>query len=157
MNQPATSKQSGFTLVELLVAFSILLVGMTGIIAMFSAGLSLEREATLEFEAEAAIDELAPIVRSRLLALVAQGESGNVELPLEPVPGRPGLDYEVSALAMSDLGARGGYLVRVRIIPRGRGADDAIDHGFLPMRLGREFEDLVRESPTELPRDGARR
>ncbi len=141
---------SGFTLIELLVAFSILLVGMTGIVGLFSAGLNLARDAEVELDAAAAQDELHGLVRERLRALTRDGADGEIHLDPEPVPGREGLEYAVDALPYPGEVDFPGWLVRIRVIPRGAPEDEGYDWGYLPMSLRPSFEELVRESPNRL-------
>ncbi len=148
---------AGFTLVELLVAFSILLVGMTGIVGLFSAGLNLARDAEVELDAAAAQAELQDLVRERLRALTRDGGDGEIHLEREPVPGREGLEYAVDAMPYPGEVGKPGWLVRIRVIPRGAAEDEGYDWGYLPMSLRPSFEELVRKSSSRLePLDGAK-
>jgi prepilin-type N-terminal cleavage/methylation domain-containing protein len=136
--------EAGFTLIEVLVAFSILLVGITGIITAFSAGLALEREGSMTFDAHHLLEELGPTVKSDLMVRTQAGESGDLRLTRRPVPGYPGLEYEVQAMPMPDDVLGHGYLVKIDIIAQRPGGERRTSLDYVPMILAPSTEDLVR-------------
>jgi prepilin-type N-terminal cleavage/methylation domain-containing protein len=145
MSAPA-APQAGFTLVEVLVAFTILLVGMTGIIAMFGTGLKMERQGRDAYESALSIDELRPLVRDELLARVAKGASGEIRIEERELPGRPELRYRVRAVPIPEREARDGWLVEIRVAPPGTPEEDAYSFGWLPWQLRDTYDELVRKS-----------
>ncbi|MEZ6196100.1 MAG: prepilin-type N-terminal cleavage/methylation domain-containing protein [Planctomycetota bacterium] len=138
--------EGGFTLIEVLVAFSILLVGMTGIIAMFGTGLKMERRGRNAFDAALVLDELRPRVRRELDRKVSQGAQGDIRLESREVPGYPGLSYSVRAMPAPGETAGRAWLVDIRVAPTGTAEEDAFSFGWLPYRLAPTFEELVRRS-----------
>lgn len=145
-------QRAGFTLVELLVAFSIMLVGMTGIIAMLSAGLSLERQSTLVVEANLTLDELLPLVKRELALQVSEDGGQSLAIARTQVPGRSDLDYAVDAEPMPDSPDGTEYLMRLTVWAKGAADDDGFTYGYLPFRISTTYEELVRKSPQQLPK-----
>lgn len=135
----------GFTLVEVLVAFSILVVGIAGIITAFSAGLSLEQEGQSTFDGHYLLEELRPSVREELLKLAESGRTGDLKLARRPVPGFANLSYEVVAVPMPDDAMGQGYLVKIDIVtPRPTG-ERRTSLEYVPMILAPRADRLVRE------------
>lgn len=145
-----TEEQHGFTLVELLVAFSIMLVGMTGIIAMLSAGLSMERRSTLVVEANLTLEELLPHVRSELTLQAREGGGAPLSIARTPVPGRTDLEYAVVAEPMPDSVDGSEYLMKLTVWATGALDEDGFSYGYLPFRIAPTYEELVRKSPRQL-------
>lgn len=141
---------SGFTLVELLVAFSIMLVGMTGIIAMLSAGLAMERRSTLVIEANLALEELLPRVRAELALQTNEGGGASLAIARTQVPGRNDLEYAVEAEPMPNSSDGTEYLMKLTVWATGAVDEDGFSYGYLPFRIARTYEELVRESPQQL-------
>ena len=135
---------AGFTLVELLVAFSLLLVGMTGIIALFAAGLRLERQGTLEYEGAVLLDELRPRVRQALLEQLKAGDAESLGIERTAVPSQPGLFYQADAVRMPDDPLGHGWLVTIKVFARQTAGEREYSLGLMPMRLGPEYDELVR-------------
>ena len=142
--------ERGFTLVELLVAFSIMLVGMTGIIAMFSAGLSLERRSTLMVEANLSLEELLPHVRRELALQAKEGGGGALAIARTQVPGRNDLEYAAEAEPMPGSLDGSEYLMKLTVWATGAADDDGFSYGHLPFRIVATYEQLVRQSPQQL-------
>lgn len=148
-------RQAGFTLVEILVAFALLLVGMTGIISMFSAGLRLERAGTRAFDGALLLDEITPAVREEIRARAAGASGEEIVIGRTPVPDRPGLSYDAAARPIEDSLDGRGYLVRVRVFSAGADEDDASSFGWLPMELEPSFDELTATAGTQSrPKDG---
>lgn len=137
---------AGFTLVEILVAFTILLVGMTGIIAMFGTGLKMERRGRDAYESALLIDELRSEVRKELRARVKAGAAGEIRIEEREVPGQPELRYRVRAVPIPEAKEAGGWLVEIRVAPPGTDEEDAYSFGWLPWQLGPEYDELVRKT-----------
>lgn len=143
---------AGFTLVELLVAFSILLVGMTGIITMFATGLSLEREATLSFEATTVLEDLRPEVIERMRLEVTGGRQGQgMTLQRRPVEGYPGLQYEVRAIQAPEDPWDRVWLVEIVVLAPTTSGFREFSNGMLPVVLEPTYEERIKEA---LSKDG---
>ncbi len=141
---------AGFTLVEILVAMTVLLIGMTGIITLFSTGLSLERRGSLAVDAAVALEDVMPEVRRQIEERLQEAEDVDaVDLPRNPIPGWLGLDYLARARRMPDLNNPSAWLLEVTVVARGTPPDRGLSYGFLPVRFGRTYETLVREAERE--------
>lgn len=138
--------EAGFTLIEVLVAFTILLVGMTGIIAMFGTGLKMERRGRDAYESALMMDELKPAIRRELRDRVKKGASGEIRIEEREVPGQPELRYRVHAVPIPEAKDAGGWLVEIRVAPPGTDEEDAYSFGWLPWHLGPEYDELVRKT-----------
>ncbi|MEE9392880.1 MAG: prepilin-type N-terminal cleavage/methylation domain-containing protein [Planctomycetota bacterium] len=151
MNLRADNQQAGFTLIEILVAFSLLLVGMAGIISMFAAGMRLERAGSLAFDGAVILDELSPEIIEDFRLQRAANKAGGVELRIErsEVKGHPGMTYSARAIPFPDDEEGHGYLVNVFVMPAGVAEEDAFSQGWLPVRLRPRFEELVRKAQEE--------
>lgn len=97
-----TSARGGFTLVEVVLAMFVLLLGMTSILGMLSFGAALARTASLRTGAANAIEAVVSDLEETLfpLELDARGD----EVVGEPedavgreVPGYPGLTYSTNS------------------------------------------------------------
>jgi len=142
--------QGGFTLIEILVAFSLLLVGMTGIITMFATGMRLERAGSVAFDGAVVLDELQPQIIEKLRKMRAQdGGAGELSIARTDVPGQPGLTYTARAVPFPGDEDGHGYLVNVFVMPAGVTEEDAFSLGWLPVRLQPRFEELVRKAEEE--------
>lgn len=144
-----SAANAGFTLIEVLVAFTILLVGMAGIITAFSAGLTLEQEGRTAFEGGFYLDELRPLVRDQLIAKILSGQSGDLKIARSEVPGRPGLFYEATARAMPGDSLGYGYLVKIDVIAPRPGGDRRESSEFSPMILAPSQQELIRKALAE--------
>ena len=146
MTMVRPESQSGFTLVEVLVAFSILLIGMTAIIAMFATGLKLERKGRAAFDAAVVLDELRPAIRAELANLEATGAASDFAVENREVPGYAGLYYSVQARPISGATAESAWLVEIRVAPAGTPPQDAFSFGWLPFRVQTPHATRVRQS-----------
>lgn len=143
------SSQSGFTIIELIIAFTILLVGMTGIITMFSAGLNLERAGSLRADTALILDELQPVVHRRLHAQLLEGEDEALSLIREPVPGFPSLDYDARCVPMPNDELGRGFLVTITVYAPAQPEEKTFSYGPLPMILEPSHEELVQKALAE--------
>lgn len=151
MNPNMMNRQSGgFTLVEILVAMSVLLLGMAGILGLFTAGLALERRSSLAIDTAVAMRDVEPLVRSATIKALAEGnDDGDLSIPRTPIPGWVGLDYVAEVLPLPDSETNEGYVMKITVIPRGAQEKDGFTYGYLPLRLGKSYESLVREAARE--------
>ncbi len=145
----STRPRRGFTIIELIIAFTILLVGMTGIITMFSAGLTLDREGTLRADTARILDELQPTVHRRLFEQLQQGGDGGLSLTREVVPGFPHLDYDAQCLSMPNDEQGRGYLVTITLYSPGEPDEKTFSYGPLPMILEPDPEEMVQKALEE--------
>jgi hypothetical protein len=95
-------RASGFTIIEVLLAMFVLLIGMTAILGLLSFGAALARSAALRGGAAGTIEAIVADLEEGLFPLTeAEGVEGVGE-PREivdrPVPGHPGLVYSARAV-----------------------------------------------------------
>jgi type II secretory pathway pseudopilin PulG len=96
--------RAGFTIVEVVLAMGILLLGMTSILGMLTFGAALSRTAQLRNQGAQAAEAVAADLRDGLFPLVLDEETGRhlagepAEVRERPVPGRPGLTYSATAV-----------------------------------------------------------
>lgn len=96
-------RQSGFTLVEVVVALGLLLLGMTSILGLLSFGAALSRTAQLRNSAAAAAEAVVVDLEETLFPLV-EDEHGKVVVgeprvvQNRPVPGHPDIRYSAEAV-----------------------------------------------------------
>jgi len=100
--KPAQRSRAGFTLIEVMLAMFVLLIGMTAILGLLSFGAALSRTATLRGGASNAIEAVVRDLEETLfpLELDANGDeqAGEPrEIHEQPVPGYPGLLYSTHA------------------------------------------------------------
>ena len=137
---------AGFTLVELLVAFTILLIGMTGIITMFSAGLMLEREGDLLQDTSLVQSELESEVRRELARRVAAGgESIDLDFARREVPGRLGLEWQADVVPVPDDDTGRAFLVRITVFSPGAPREREFTWGYLPVAVAPDHAKLIED------------
>ncbi len=94
-----TRRTSGFTILEVLVAMGILLVGMSAILGLLSFGASMTRNAALKSAGASAVEAVVADLEESFFPLVRDEVTGEVRVgapvPIEnrPVPGHEGLHY----------------------------------------------------------------
>lgn len=94
--------RSGFTLVEVVMAMFILLIGMTSILGLLSFGAAMSRTAALRSGSAFAIEAIVADLEETLFPL-EENEDGltvvgdPVDVVDRPVPGRPALTYSARA------------------------------------------------------------
>ena len=104
MSTPGATARAGFTIVEVVLAMGILLLGMTSILGMLTFGAALSRTAQLRNQGAQAAEAVAADLRDGLFPLVLDEETGRhfagepAEVRERPVPGRPGLTYSAKAV-----------------------------------------------------------
>lgn len=117
----ADRRRSGFTLLEVMAAMVIFLVGIVGVLALFASGLAIHRTATQRAVVAAASED----VRARIEALLADLPA-NVDLPKVervPVEGHVGYYYSAVLTPDPDRGIEGGVLAQVRVFTLEAGAE----------------------------------
>lgn len=94
-------RRSGFTLIEILLALAVLLIGLTGVLGLLTFGAGLSRAAALRRDAAAATEAVFADLEERMFPLVVEAGVERVGEPLEistrPVPGYPDLVYSARA------------------------------------------------------------
>ena len=105
MKLPRGSR-SGFTIIEVLVALTILVFGMTAVIGMLTFGAALTRTALLRTSAASAAQAVVADLEETLFPPAAAAPSGGLEAeagpPIEvrerPLPSQPDVVYSATAL-----------------------------------------------------------
>ena len=102
--------RSGFTIVEVVMAMFILLIGMTSILGLLAFGASLARTAELRSQSAYAVESIVADLQETLFPLELTPDGREVagepvDVVDRPVPGRPALSY--SARAHPEPGADG--------------------------------------------------
>ena len=99
---PIGRAAGGFTLVELMIAFAILLFGVTTLIGALGVGLDTRRSAEMKGRASALVGHVMHDLEERLFAGTLpedEGQAGPLAAPaqlaVDAVPGYPGLGYRV--------------------------------------------------------------
>ncbi len=123
----AHTRRSGFTLVEVVAAMGILLLGMSVIIGLLSFGAALSRTAALRTSAAGSLDAVVADLETSLFPMEPDGSAGEpVPVVDRDVPGHRGLVYSATATVNPDsVGVPGRieeYRVDVQISWKERGA-----------------------------------
>jgi prepilin-type N-terminal cleavage/methylation domain-containing protein len=117
--RPVHSARSGFTLIEILLALAILLIGMTGVLGLLTFGATMTKTASLRGLSAAAIEAVTADVEERMFPLVVEDGVERVGEPIEiearPVPGFEGLTYSARALPNTQLAAELGYPLEYKV------------------------------------------
>jgi Tfp pilus assembly protein PilV len=98
MSSSPTRTQSGFTILEVVLAMGLLVMAMTSLLGLFTFGAALTRTAALRTAAATAIEAVVADLEESLFALEEDGSVGDPRVIVDrPVPGTSGVIY--SALA----------------------------------------------------------
>lgn len=73
MKLPVRTKRAGFTILEVLVAMAILLVGMTAVLGLLTFGAALTRTAQLRMEGASAVEAVIADLEESFFPLDEQG------------------------------------------------------------------------------------
>jgi prepilin-type N-terminal cleavage/methylation domain-containing protein len=144
----SSGAQAGFTLVEILIAMSILLLGMTGIFSLFSTALSLQKEATERFDVSIQLSSIIAQVQDDLAHRVsASGGSGTKGLDGQtfPVPGSNQYTYRVTLEPIPDAPDDRGFFCRIEILAKNRGDERVYDMGYRPIVPEPDNDARIRE------------
>ena len=90
-----TQVQAGFTLVEMMVALGILVMGLTSLIGLFTAAVSTRYSAELRSRAAAVAEEVLRDIQENVLARDDGQEAEIPSLGPQPVEGMPAMRYSV--------------------------------------------------------------
>jgi prepilin-type N-terminal cleavage/methylation domain-containing protein len=137
----------GFTVIEVLLAMSLLVIGMTGIMSIFTVALALQKEATERWDAGINLLQVqAEVERDLGARLGGSTKAGPADLSGKdyPVPGEPGLRYRVTLEAMADDPTGRGFWGRIEIIARAKGQERSYDLGYVPLIPERTNDALIR-------------
>lgn len=90
------NRQDGFTLIEMLVAMGILVVGVTTILGLLTFGAALQRTAERQSEAALAAEQVVDDLRNLAFPVNPDGTPGEPSTQMEfPVQGHPRLTASV--------------------------------------------------------------
>ncbi len=132
--------RAGFTIVEVVLAMFILLIGMTTILGLLSFGAALSRTASLRAGAANSIEAIVADLEENLfpLVLVDGEEAAGEPVPIErrEVPGHPGLVYSARAVPNPEL-------PRVEGLPREYRVDVEISWSSAGAKKSRKFSTLM--------------
>lgn len=93
------ARRSGFTLLEVVLAVGILVLGMSMILGVFNFGTALTRTAELRSLTSGSIEALVHDLEETLFPIADDGTVGEpVDIEDRPVPGQPGVVYSVEAV-----------------------------------------------------------
>jgi len=112
----AASQRSGFTIVEVVLAMGILLVGMTSVLGLLAFGAAMSRTAQLRNAAASAAEGVVADLEESLFPLVRDPATGAPAvgppraIADRPVPGHPGVRYSATAVGDPTDGRAGGPL-----------------------------------------------
>lgn len=96
--RPRGDRRAGFTLVEVVLAMAILLLGMTAILGLLSFGASMARTAALRTSAASAIEAVVADLEATLFPMEVDGSAGEPESILgRAIPGHSGIVYSAMA------------------------------------------------------------
>ena len=101
MKTKSANSRSGFTIVEVVVAMGLFLLGMTSVLGLLSFGAALTRTAALRNDASAAVEAVIADLEEQLFPLISEGTRLVVGTPQEikdrPLAGRPDVTYTAVA------------------------------------------------------------
>lgn len=98
-NQPAAGNpRAGFTLLEVVLAMGILVLGLSSLLGLFTFGAALTRQAGLRSISATAVDSIMADLEASLFPLQADGTAGEPAVfENRDVPGSEGVVYSVVA------------------------------------------------------------
>ncbi len=93
-----SSRQAGFTILEVVLAMGILVLAMTSLLGLFTFGAALTRTAALRTAAATAIEAVIADLEESLFPLEDDGSVGDPRAIVDrPVPGARGVVYSATA------------------------------------------------------------
>jgi len=122
MKSACTRSKRGFTILEVLVAMAILLVGMTAVLGLLSFGAAMARSAALKSAAAISVEAIVADLEESLFPLTQEPGTSRwvvgepIAIEDRPVPGHAGVSYSARAIGdPSDKRAGGPLRYRVEI------------------------------------------
>ncbi|MCC7012539.1 MAG: prepilin-type N-terminal cleavage/methylation domain-containing protein [Planctomycetes bacterium] len=115
------SRRAAFTIVEVVVAMGILLVGMSAILGLLTFGAAMTRNAALKTAGASAVEAIVADLEEGLFPIVKDEQTGEfvVGAPQaiegRAVPGHPGLTYSARGVPDPDDRATPGGALRWRV------------------------------------------
>lgn len=139
--------QRGFSLIEILVAMGILVIGMSGILALFASALQLQKQAAERIDIGLSLSAIQAEIERDLTARLT-GEKKTSPLGLSgsefPVPGDPVYRYRVTLQQLPDDPSGRGWLCRVVVVAKRKGEESLYDLGYLPVMTRLDNDALLR-------------
>jgi type II secretory pathway pseudopilin PulG len=103
MNAAQATRKQGFTIIEVVLAMGVLMVGMSVILTLLTFGAGLSRESELRADSAAAVSAVVADLRESFFPLSPEGVVGEpTPITDRPLPGYPGLTYSASAIVNPD-------------------------------------------------------
>lgn len=98
MRRTVDARRGGFTIVEVLLAMGVLLLGVSMLLGLLTFGAALSRAALLRGKASSTVEAVVQDLEENLFTLLADGTAG-APLPVtdRPVPGAPRVVYSATA------------------------------------------------------------
>lgn len=152
------ARKQGFTIVEIVLAVGILVLGATSILGMLTFGAALTRAAELRTAAAAATEAVDSDIDQILFPFEADEVGEPVDVVDREVPGAPGVVYSARAVQNPDEPLE--YRVDVSMSWKSAGVQRSRDYSMLRIReigfgerLRRKFvePDRVVRAPQALP------
>ena len=130
-----TRSDAGFTLIEIILALGVLLVGMTGIFSLFATALGLQKEATERMDTALNLPSIMSEIEAELADRVLHQGGGlsNLTGVVLPVPGNPNYRYRLTVEPMPDDPEGRAFFCRIEVLARYRGEDRVYDMGYRPV------------------------
>ncbi|MCE9593066.1 MAG: prepilin-type N-terminal cleavage/methylation domain-containing protein [Planctomycetes bacterium] len=114
-----SGRRGGFTLIEILLALAILLIGMTGVLGLLTFGATMTKAASLRGLSAAAVEAVTADLEERMFPLVVEDGLEQVGEPIEiearPVAGFEGLTYSAHATPNTALATDGGHPLEYKV------------------------------------------
>jgi len=93
-----SSRECGFTILEVVMAMGILTLGLSAVLGLFTFGAALGRRAALQSAAAASLDGVVADLEETLFPLQADGSAGEPAAIVDrAVPHAPGVVYSAEA------------------------------------------------------------
>lgn len=101
MKRARSIANGGFTIVEVVVAMGIFLLGMTCVLGLLSFGAALTRTAALRNDGASAVEAVVADLEEQMFPMVVEGTTVRAGPPVDilerALPGRPDVTYSAKA------------------------------------------------------------
>jgi prepilin-type N-terminal cleavage/methylation domain-containing protein len=144
---PVGTRAAGFTLIEILVAMALLVIGMTGILSLYTVAMDLQARAAERLDVAISVPELLNRVGDDFASRATGTPDGRLpkgtshEFPLQE-GSRLRCAYQVEPFPGENDGRC--VLARIQVVVPGRGGERSIDFGYLPIVLPSPNAALLR-------------